>query len=119
MDGDRATLLPIKIAKNDGTTSNVANVDITSPPITARPSGACIWLPRSSASAIGTMPTVMAQAVIKIGRRRSLAPWMAALVDVEPAFQCSSMNVTSITELDTETPRHMIEPMNDSMLSEV
>ena len=29
------------------------------------------------------------------------------------------MNVTSITEFDTETPRHMIEPMNDSMLSEV
>jgi hypothetical protein len=29
------------------------------------------------------------------------------------------MNVTIITELDTETPRHMIEPMNDSMLSVV
>ena len=29
------------------------------------------------------------------------------------------MNVTSITEFDTETPSDMIEPMNDSMLSEV
>ena len=97
----------------------MANVDITSPPITARPSGASIWLPRSSASAIGTMPTVMAQAVIKIGRSRSLAPRMAASVEGLPAFQCSSMNVTIITELDTDTPRHMIEPMNDSMLSVV
>ena len=65
------------------------------------------------------MPMVMAQAVIKIGRIRSLAPIMAASVDGFPAFQCSSMNVTSITEFDTETPRHMIEPMNDSMFSEV
>ena len=97
----------------------MANVDITRPPITARPSGACIWLPRSSASAIGTMPTVIAQAVIRIGRRRSPAPRIAASVEGDPPFQCSSMNVTSITEFDTETPRHMIEPMNDSMLSEV
>ena len=29
------------------------------------------------------------------------------------------MKVTSMTELDTDTPRHMIEPMNDSMLSPV
>jgi hypothetical protein len=29
------------------------------------------------------------------------------------------MIVTSMTELDTETPRHMIEPMNDSMFSEM
>ena len=59
-------------------TSRVANVDITRPPITARPSGACIWLPFSRARAIGTMPTVMAQAVMRIGRRRSPAPTMAA-----------------------------------------
>ena len=87
--------------------------------MTARPSGACIWLPFSRASAIGTMPTVMAQAVIKIGRSRSLAPRIADWVDEVPFFQCSSMKVTSMTEFDTETPRHMIEPMNDSMLSEV
>ena len=65
------------------------------------------------------MPTVIAQAVIRIGRSRSLAPMMAASDEGVPLFQCSSMNVTSITEFDTETPRHMIEPMNDSMFSEV
>ena len=65
------------------------------------------------------MPTVIAQAVIRIGRSRSLAPTMAASAEGIPFLQCSSMNVTSITEFDTETPRHMIEPMNDSMFSEV
>ena len=30
-----------------------------------------------------------------------------------------AMKVTSITELDTDTPMHMIDPMNDSMLSVV
>ena len=65
------------------------------------------------------MPIVMAQAVIRIGRSRSPAPVMAASVEDAPPFQCSSMNVTSMTEFDTETPRHMIEPMNDSMFSEV
>ena len=65
------------------------------------------------------MPTVIAQAVIRIGRSRSPAPTMAASVEDVPVFQCSFMNVTSMTEFDTETPRHMIEPMNDSMLSEV
>ena len=94
-------------------------MDITSPPMTARPSGACIWLPFSSASAIGTMPTVIAQAVIRIGRSRSLAPRIDALTAGTPFFQCSSMNVTSMTEFDTDTPRDMIEPMNDSMFSDV
>ncbi len=65
------------------------------------------------------MPTVIAQAVIKIGRSRSPAPTIAASVEVAPAFQCSFMNVTSSTEFETETPSDMIEPMNDSMLSEV
>ncbi len=30
-----------------------------------------------------------------------------------------AMKVTSITEFDTDTPTHMIDPMNDSMLSVV
>ena len=65
------------------------------------------------------MPTVIAPAVIRIGRSRSPAPTIAASVEDAPLFQCSFMNVTSSTEFDTETPSDMIEPMNDSMLSEV
>ena len=65
------------------------------------------------------MPIVIAQAVIRIGRSRSLAPLIAASTDDVPSCQWLLMNVTSMTEFDTETPRHMIEPMNDSMLSVV
>src|SRR6185437_14948308 len=110
---------PITMAKTEGSTSKVAKVDMTSPPMTARPRGACIWLPFSSAKAIGTIPTVMAHAVIKIGRRRSPAPTMAASVEGAPAVQCSFMKVTSMTELDTDTPMHMMDPMKDSMFKEV
>ena len=54
-----------------GTINNVAKVETNNPPITARPSGACISVPCSSASAMGTMPIIIAQAVIKMGRNRS------------------------------------------------
>ena len=89
-DGDRACLPPIKSAKIAGTTSNVATVDISSPPITAQPSGACISLPRSSASAIGTIPMVIAEAVIRIGRTRSAAPTAAASVAQAPPSSARS-----------------------------
>ncbi len=99
--------------------NSVTKVDMTSPPMTARPSGASISLPCSSASAIGTMPIVMAQAVIRIGRSRSWAPARAASTATLRSRHSMSMKVTSITEFDTDTPMHMIEPMNDSMLSVV
>ena len=98
------------IAKIGGSTSKVTTVDMTSPPITARPSGISIWLPCSNPSTIGTMPTVIAKAVVRIGRRRWPAATTAASVAAAPFCQCSFMKVTSNTELDTETPRHMIVP---------
>ena len=70
-----------------GTTSSVAKVETTRPPITARPSGAVISLPSSKAKAIGTVPRIMAMAVIRIGRSRSLAPSIAACWTVAPACQ--------------------------------
>ena len=48
-----------------------------------------------------------------------MAPSTAAFRTVAPARQWSSMKVDSSTEFDTETPMHMIEPMNDSMFSVV
>ena len=65
------------------------------------------------------MPTVIAQAVIRIGRSRSPAPTMAASVEDAPRLPVLVHERHEHTEFDTETPRHMIEPMNDSMLSEV
>ena len=106
-------------AKRAGRISSVANVDTTRPPMTARPSGACIWLPASRASAIGTMPMIMAQAVIRMGRKRSRPPRTAASGTDSPRASPRAVNETSITELDTDTPMLMIAPMNDSMLSVV
>ena len=42
-----------------GTISKVAKVETTSPPITARPSGAVISLPSSRARAMGTVPSTI------------------------------------------------------------
>ena len=61
----------------------------------------------------------MAQAVIRIGRNRSWAPARAASGTALPPRHSMAMNVTIITEFDTDTPMHMIAPMNDSMLSVV
>ena len=65
------------------------------------------------------MPTVMAQAVIRMGRSRSWAPARAASGTTLRSCHSMAMKVTSITEFDTDTPMHMIDPMNDSMLSVV
>ena len=64
---------------------------------------------------MGTVPRIIAVAVIRIGRKRSRAPSTAARRTAAPARQWSSMKVVSSTEFDTETPMHMIEPMKDSM----
>ncbi len=61
----------------------MVSVDITSRPITANPSEVCIWLPCSKASAIGTIPKVMAQTVVSIGRSRSPAPIFAGAHGVD------------------------------------
>ena len=74
---------------------------------------------RSSSSAIGTMP-IGHGAGGHQDRPQSLArPGHGRLGADRPLRQCSSMNVANSTEFDTETPRHMIEPMNDSMFNVV
>ena len=53
-----------------GTKISVAKVANSSPPITALPSGAFCSPPSPMPSAIGTMPTIMAPAVMRTGRSR-------------------------------------------------
>ena len=53
-----------------GTKKSVATVATKRPPITARPSGAFCSPPSPSANAIGSMPMIMASAVISTGRKR-------------------------------------------------
>ncbi len=53
-----------------GTKNKVAMVAQINPPITARPSGAFCSPPSPSPMAMGTMPMIMASAVISTGRKR-------------------------------------------------
>src|SRR6516165_4864698 len=53
-----------------GTKNKVAKVAILRPPITARASGAFCSPPSPSPSAIGSMPMIMAHAVMMMGRSR-------------------------------------------------
>src|SRR5205814_774966 len=54
-----------------GTMNSVVTVAPNSPPITARPSGAFCSPPSPRLSAIGSMPSIMADAVIRTGRIRA------------------------------------------------
>ena len=49
-----------------GTTKSVANVATVKPPMTARANGAFCSPPSPSPSAIGSMPMIMANAVIAL-----------------------------------------------------
>ena len=80
----RGRALPWTSAKTAGSTIRVATVAAASPPMTARPSGAVCSPPSPKPSAIGTMPAIMAQLVIRIGRSRPLAPVDRGLVRARP-----------------------------------
>ena len=91
----------------------MANVDTIRPPITARPSGADCAPPSPIPMAIGTMPNTMAAAVIKMARRRLLAPSRTASCSGLPSCRKRSANETSRIEFATAIPIAMIAPMND------
>ena len=61
-----------------GTNISVATVAKTRPPMTARPSGAFCSPPSPRPSAIGTMPMIIASAVISTGRKRTKPASIAA-----------------------------------------
>ncbi len=57
-------------AYTTGTTNSVVTVAIARPPMTARPSGAFCSPASPRPSAIGTMPMIIASAVMRTGRSR-------------------------------------------------
>src|SRR6516225_9547009 len=67
------------IENTQGTKNSVAKVANSSPPITARPSGAFCSPPSPSPVAIGAMPMIIASAVIITGRRRVMPAASAAV----------------------------------------
>ena len=66
-------------ANTEGSTNSVAAVAAASPPMTARPKGAFCWPDSPKASAMGSMPAIMAQVVMRMGRSRLPAPSTAAV----------------------------------------
>ena len=61
------------------------------------------------------MPAIMAKLVIRIGRRRCLAPSSAACRESAPWRRAFSAKVTSKMAFAVATPMAMIAPMNDWM----
>ena len=80
----------------------------TSPPITARPSGAFC----SALSAIGAMPMIMASAVMSTGRKRVNPASIAAVAASAPSASRSRAKLTTRMLLAVATPMHMIAPVN-------
>src|SRR5262249_42564221 len=70
IDADARPAPPITRANTAGRAKRVVAVAAASPPITARPSGAVWSLPSPDPMAIGTIPAIIAQLVIRIGRTR-------------------------------------------------
>ena len=87
--------------------------------MTARPSGAFCSPPSPSPSAIGTMPMIMASAVIKTGRRRMWPAAIAASIAVLPSRSCSLAKVIIRMLLAVATPTLAIAPIIDSTLKVV
>src|SRR6185436_18930156 len=110
-DADPRRAEPCAREYTDGSTSSVAAVAAARPPITARPSGAVAPAPSPKASAIGSMPAIIAALVISTGRRRARAAATAG--SASPVRRASSANVTSRIAFATATPIAMMAPMND------
>ena len=98
---------------------SVAMVPPVRPPITARPSGAVCEPASPRPTAIGNIPAIIAQPVIRIGRRRLAAPETAASGTRAPPIRSRSAKVTSRIALATATPIAMIAPMSNSMFNVV
>jgi hypothetical protein len=102
--------------KNTGTNVNVPNVASIRPPMTARPSGAFCSPPSPSPSAMGTMPIIIASAVMMTGRKRVKPADNAALAAFMPASICSLAKLTTRIEFAVATPTHMIAPVSAGTL---
>ena len=101
--------------KTEGKIAKVEMVANSSPPMTARPSGALSSAPVPSARAIGIMPAIMAMLVMSTGLIRVRAPSSAAAAEERPRTRRSSANVTSRIAFATATPIAMMAPMKDCM----
>ena len=78
--------------------------------MTTRPSGAFCSPPSPRPSDIGSIPRIIARAVISTGRRRTTPASSAAGTASLPSRRRSLAKVTTRLELAVATPMHMIAP---------
>ena len=97
----------------------MANVAKIRPPITARPSGAFCSPPSPSPSDMGSMPMIMASAVIRTGRSRVYPAESAASMADFPSRRSSLAKVTMRMLFAVPTPIAMIAPMSEGTFSVV
>jgi len=100
------------MANTLGTKNKVATVANNNPPITARPSGAFCSPPSPKPKAIGTIPMIIASAVISTGRTRVYPAETAACSAGIPSSICSRAKLTIKIELAVATPMHMMAPVS-------
>ena len=81
--------------------------------MTARPSGADCDPPSPNPVAMGSMPKIIAAAVIRIARSRLEAPSRAASITGLFSWRKRSANVISKIEFATAMPIAIIAPMKD------
>ncbi len=110
---------PCTTENTTGTNSKVAKVANIRPPITARPSGAFCSPPSPSPSDIGSMPIIIASAVMSTGRKRPKPASSAATLASMPWSSCSRAKLTTRMLLAVATPMHMMAPINAGTLTVV
>ena len=103
--------------KKVGTNNSVETVAKRRPPITARPRGAFCSPPSPSPKAIGNMPMIIANAVIKTGRKRIKPASSAAEIESLPCSICSVAKLTTRMLFAVATPIHMIVPISAGTLN--
>ncbi len=87
--------------------------------MTARPSGAFCSPPSPRPSDIGSIPMIIASAVMITGRRRVMPAASAASLASRPTARWSLAKVTTRMLLAVATPTHMIDPISAGTLSVV
>ncbi len=105
--------------KTVGTKNSVDTVAKSNPPITARPRGAFCSPPSPRPIAMGSIPMIIAKAVISTGRNRANPACTAASAAEHPAAKRSFAKLTTRMLLAVATPTHMIDPVSAGTLTVV
>jgi hypothetical protein len=87
--------------------------------MTARRKGAFCSSPSSNPIAMGTIPMIIARAVIRTGRNRVNPAASAASAGASPASRRSFAKLTTRMLLAVATPMHMIAPVRAGTLTVV